>query len=224
MINHIAIIMDGNRRWAKNKNMPSSYGHKAGAKTLINLCKTIRDKYKVNHLTVYAFSSENNSREEDELKQLFSLLDEYLNSDIKTLQKENINVKIFGDFSIFQTSTQEKIHEINNMKMESYSYTLNIALNYGGRQEICHAFNKILQSGKKQVSQEEISQNLYISNLPDVDLLIRTGGTQRLSNFIIWHAIYAELYFTQILWPNFNEKELQKAIEFYNCQQRNFGK
>ena len=220
---HVAIIMDGNRRWATAQSREAIHGHKAGAKALINLCKSIKGNYNIQNLTVYAFSAENLSRESQELNNLFSLLDEYLDSDIKTLQKENINVNIFGDFSIFKHQTQNKIAKINNAHIQSCSYTLNIALNYGGRQELINAFKNISKN-VQEVSQETISQNLYIPSMPDVELIIRTGGAQRLSNFLPWQTIYAELYFTHTLWPNFTEEDFKKAIEFYNSQQRNFGK
>ena len=145
--------MDGNRRWAKEQKLDAIYGHKAGAKALMNLCKTIRDKHSIQNLTVYAFSSENISRSKEELDNLFKLLDEYLDSDIKKLQKENINVKFFGDFSIFKKQTQEKIAKINETNLQKFSYNLNIALNYGGRQELCHAFAKL--AGKTIISQED---------------------------------------------------------------------
>jgi undecaprenyl diphosphate synthase len=224
VLNHIAIIMDGNRRWARHKKIDGVYGHKEGAKTLMNLCKIIRDKCSVSYVTIYAFSSENTSRSKEELDNLFNLLDEYLDSDIAKLQKENINVTIFGDFSIFKTTTQNKIHKINEHNVENHRYTLNIALNYGGRKELCNAFNILAKSGAKEITEEDITNALYLPHLPDVDLLIRTGGTQRLSNFLPWQAIYAELYFTPTLWPDFKEKHLMEAIEFYQSQQRNFGK
>ena len=223
MPKHIAIIMDGNRRWAKAQNREAIHGHKAGAKALINLCKAIKGNYNIQNLTAYAFSAENLSRESQEIDHLFSLLDEYLDSDIKTLQKEQINVKIFGDFSIFKPQTQSKIEKIHNTHIQNCSYTLNIALNYGGRQELVNAFKNIVQNAQ-EITPETISQNLYLPSIPDVDLLIRTGGAQRLSNFLPWQTIYAELYFTTALWPNFTEEDFKKAIEFYNSQQRNFGK
>lgn len=222
-LNHLAIIMDGNRRWAKDNFLGTNYGHKAGAKTLMKLCKIIRDQYHISIVTVYAFSTENTTRCDGELKNLFQLLDEYLASDIVKLQQERINVRIIGDFSIFAPATQKRINDINMCNITNYVFTLNIALNYGGRREICNAFNIMRELNIKHVTEAEIAQYLYEPRMQDVDLMIRTGGSQRLSNFLIWQSVYAELYFTEVLWPDFTEQDLKNAILFYERQRRNFG-
>lgn len=218
---HVAIIMDGNRRWATTHNVSISSGHQKGAETLMKFCKKFKE-YDIPYLTVYAFSSENNRRSSDEKERLFSMLEEYLNGDVKKLQKENINVCFIGDFSIFNKKIQAKIEEINTLSLQKPIFTLTIALNYGGRQEIAHALGTIIKN-KLPSTIEEISRNLYNSQLPDVDLLIRTGGSQRVSNFLMWQSTYAELYFCNCLWPEFNDAEFQATLEFYKQQKRNFG-
>lgn len=220
-LNHIAIIMDGNRRWARLNNQKQASGHEKGAEALMNFCKAFT-KYKIPWLTVYAFSTENNYRTPDEKDQLFTMLEKYLVEDIHSLTKQNIRVRFIGDFSIFKKSIQHKIIQIHDIVMDNAYYTLTIALNYGGRQEICYAVNNLLVKHSGNASEDDIVNNLY-TKLPDVDLLIRTGGAQRLSNFLIWQATYAELYFTQCLWPDFNEKEFENSLAFFDVQKRNFG-
>ena len=209
--------MDGNRRWAKNHGLSTSKGHKKGAEALINLCRVLKN-YNIPLVTVYAFSTENNERPENEKKELFKMMEEYLDSDIKKLQKEKVQIKIIGDFSIFHKAMQTKIEKANKVLVHDSKFTLCIALNYGGKQEIIHALNECQKHGK---SVKNIQEFLYVSQ--DVDLLIRTGGEQRLSNFLLWQSAYAELYFTQTLWPNFSDVELQKAIDFFVNTKRNFG-
>lgn len=211
--------MDGNRRWAKLQGVLSKNGHKKGAQILIDFCKIFK-KYAISYLTVYAFSSENNRRENEEKNYLFTLLEEYLTNDIQTLQRENIAVKFIGDFTIFSAEIQNKIAEIHSAGLENPIFTLIIALNYSGKEEICHAINKI---SHRNITVDDIAHNLYLPEVPDVDLLIRTGGAMRLSNFLLWQITYAELYFCECLWPDFNESEFQKSLDFYQRQQRNFG-
>ena len=220
-IKHLAIIMDGNRRWAKERNCSVKKGHEAGAKALMDLCKILKN-YNIELVTVYAFSVENNSRYKEEKDDLFEMLEKYLDSDIKKLQKEKVNVCCIGNFEIFPERIQRKIVKINENTPQEFTFTLNIALNYGGKQEIVDACGKII-TNKEKVSVESISNYLYYKNMPDVDLLIRTGGKQRLSNFLLWEMSYAELYFCGTLWPNFNKMDLDLAINFYRQQERNFG-
>ncbi|MFT4967802.1 MAG: undecaprenyl diphosphate synthase [Candidatus Deianiraeaceae bacterium] len=215
--NHVAIIMDGNRRWATTNNKQHDAGHRVGAKSLMQLCKNFY-RYNIKWLTVYAFSNENGRRSDIEKQRLFSMLEEYLDGDIKKLQEKQIKVQFIGDFSIFSIETQEKILNINNFIVHDSHYTLTVALNYGGRQEICYAAS----TTNGLLTEKEFQTRLY-SNIPDVDLLIRTGGMQRISNFLLWQITYAELYFTQCLWPDFNHNEFQNALEFYSIQKRNFG-
>ena len=220
-IKHLAIIMDGNRRWAKERNFSVKKGHESGAKALMELCKILKS-YKIPLVTVYAFSVENNSRSKEETDDLFLMLEKYLDSDIKKLQKEKINVCCIGNFEIFPERIQKKIAKINENTLQEFTFTLNIALNYGGKQEIVDACGKIIANGEK-VSVDAISNYLYYKKMPDVDLLIRTGGKQRLSNFLLWEMSYAELYFCETLWPNFTKEDLDLAINFYRKQERNFG-
>lgn len=220
-IKHLAIIMDGNRRWARERNFSVKKGHEAGAKALIELCKVLKT-YSIPLVTVYAFSVENNSRAKEETDDLFLMLEKYLDSDIKKLQKEKINVCCIGNFEIFPERIQNKIAKINENTLQEFTFTLNIALNYGGKQEIVDACGKIISNGEK-ISTETISNYLYYKDMPDVDLLIRTGGKQRLSNFLLWEMSYAELYFCDTLWPNFTKEDLDLAINFYRQQERNFG-
>ncbi len=220
-IKHLAIIMDGNRRWAKERNLSVKKGHEAGAKTLMELCKVLK-LYKIPLVTVYAFSVENNTRSKEETSDLFLMLEKYLDSDIKKLQKESINVRCIGNFEIFPERIQGKIAKINQNATQNAIFTLNIALNYGGKQEIVDSIRKIITNGG-DVSIEAISSNLYHQNMPDVDLLIRTGKKQRLSNFLLWQVTYAELYFCETLWPDFNKEDLDSSLDFYHKQERNFG-
>jgi len=220
-IKHLAIVMDGNRRWAKERNCSVKKGHEAGAKSLMDLCKVLKS-YNIPLVTVYAFSVENNSRSKEETDDLFEMLEKYLDSDIKKLQKEKVNVCCIGNFEIFPERIQKKIAKINENTPQEFTFTLNIALNYGGKQEIVDACGKII-TNKEKVSVESISNYLYYKNMPDVDLLIRTGGKQRLSNFLLWEMSYAELYFCGTLWPNFTKEDLDLAINFYRMQERNFG-
>ena len=220
-IKHLAIVMDGNRRWAKQRNFSVKKGHEEGAKALMELCKVLKN-YQIPLVTVYAFSVENNGRSNEETDDLFLMLEKYLDSDIKKLQKEGINVRCIGNFEIFPERIQQKIAKINENTPQEFTFTLNIALNYGGKQEIVDACQKIIANGG-EISLESISNGLYYENMPDVDLLIRTGGKQRLSNFLLWEVSYAELYFCGTLWPNFTKSDLDLAIDFYRKQERNFG-
>ena len=220
-IKHLAIIMDGNRRWAKERNFSIKKGHEAGAKALMELCKVLKT-YNIPLVTIYAFSVENNNRSKEETDDLFLMLEKYLDSDITKLQKEAINVRCIGSFEIFPERIQQKIAKINENTPQEFIFTLNIALNYGGKQEIVDSCQKIITNCEK-VSLETISKHLYYKNMPDVDLLIRTGGKQRLSNFLLWEMSYAELYFCDTLWPNFTKTDLDLAIKFYREQERNFG-
>ena len=218
-LKHLAIIMDGNRRWARQNDISIKKGHESGANALMNICKALK-QYTIPFVTVYAFSTENNNRSKEETEYLFSMLERYLKTEVKKLQDEEINVICIGNFSIFPKNIQNKIQEINKQVPSRFVFTLYIALNYGGKQEIIDSIKKIQTT---EITINSINENLYIPNMPDVDLLIRTGGKQRLSNFLIWQTTYAELYFTPTLWPEFTPQHLQEAIDFYHKQERNFG-
>ena len=226
---HIGIIMDGNRRWAKKKFLPSLAGHSRGAeifKSMAIYCNKIGIKY----LTVYAFSTENWKRSKDEVSYLMNLFKKYLSDTI--LEKfgfENIRIKFIGDISKFPAEMRKMIKKIETKSSKNNGMTLNIAINYGGREELTNATKLIAQEIKENkiniedISEEYLSNKLYNSNQPDIDLIIRTAGEQRISNFMLWQSAYAEFYFTSILWPDFNENELNKAINEYSTRVRRFG-
>ena len=225
---HIGIIMDGNRRWAKKRFLPSNYGHSKGAETFKSIalyCNKIGIKY----LTVYAFSTENWKRSKDEISYLMILFKKYLNNALEKFSSENIIVKFMGNLSKFSQDIRDLILKIENSSSNNTGMVLNIAMNYGGREEITHAAKSILEDLKSnkididQVSENLVSERLYNSGQPDVDLIIRTAGEQRISNFMLWQAAYAEFYFTSVLWPDFNEKELNKALDEYSTRIRRFG-
>ncbi len=218
---HIAIIMDGNGRWAQNQKKPRSYGHNQGSKNVEKISDYAFNNG-VKTLTLYAFSSENWSRPKEEVDELMRLLKIYLNKFIKKLVKNEIRLFISGDTSAF-SSDLKKVIENGLEKTKNFSkHVLNIALNYGGRQEIVNAVNTIIKNGE-QVSVENISKNLYTAQFGDPDLIIRTGGEIRLSNFMMFQSAYSELYFTDVLWPDFNGEQLQIAIDEYYKRNRRYG-
>lgn len=224
-INHVGIIMDGNRRWAKEKGVSRFLGHKAGVdnvKKIIRLCS----KKGINIMTIYALSTENwLKRSKDELSGLMRLIREFLMSERRKLQKEGVKLNILGDISVFPESLRNLIEETVDMLKDNKNFVFNIALNYGGRDEIVRAVKKILKkgAGEEDINEQLISDNLDTGGLPDPDLIIRTGKVQRTSNFLIWQAAYSELYFPSIYWPEFNEDELDKAISEFNSRKRRFG-
>ena len=228
MPKHIAIIMDGNRRWAKAKGKPASFGHKEGAKTLEKIVR-YANKIGLEYITVYAFSTENWKRAEDEVKALMLLLQNYLDDYSKRADTENIRVKILGDISALSEGMQKSIIKCMERTKDNTGVTFNIALNYGGRNEILKAVKEIAEEIKdekidiKDITEEMISNHLYTKNEPDPDLVIRTSGELRLSNFLPWQSVYAELLFIQKNWPDFEEEDLDKAIIEYQKRTRKFG-
>ena len=226
---HIAIIMDGNGRWAKSKGKIRAFGHENGTKavrTTVESCAQLG----VEHLTLYAFSTENWKRPKLEVKTLMQLLISSLKKEMSTLQKNNIRLNAIGDIKTLpQKVHNELIHVIEVTKSNS-RMTLNLALSYGSRDELTSMVKKIGEKIKNDIISTEkidesvINQHLYTRNLPDVDLLIRTSGEQRLSNFLLWQIAYAELYFTDVFWPDFSDEDLYKAIASYQKRERRFGK
>lgn len=217
---HIAIIMDGNGRWAKSKNKPRVFGHKAGAETLrkiVTYCKKIGVKY----LTVYAFSTENWKRSKEEIEALMFLFKGYINSERKTLLENKVKFIVSGRKDGVSKSLLEAIDSLEKITSKDYEMTLNIAFNYGGRSEIIDAFNKANEMGEK-ITEDNFHKYLY-NQLPDPDLLIRTGGEFRVSNFLLWQIAYSEIYVTDVYWPDFNEEILDKAIEDFSERERRFG-
>ncbi len=225
---HIAIIMDGNRRWAKEHGMQAYEGHKAGAK---NLRKLIDYAYEigVEYLTVYAFSTENWKRQEIEVKTIMKLLYDY-SEEVKSETNKDICIKIYGDTSKLTKKLRNNLEFLEENTKDKKSLTFGICFNYGGREEILNAVKSLaldLQNKKiyfEDINEELFNSRLYTSGIPDPDLVIRTSGEFRISNFLTWQIVYSELYFTDIYWPDFNEQELDKAIEYYIKRNRRFGK
>lgn len=218
--NHIAIIMDGNGRWAKGKNRPRVFGHKAGADTLrkiVKYCGNIGVKY----LTVYAFSTENWKRSQEEVSALMTLFKTYINSEKKMLLENKVRFMVSGREEGVSESLLKAIRELEKETSKDYKMTLNIAFNYGGRAEIIDAIKKAREMGE-EITEENFSKFLY-NDIPDPELIIRTSGEFRISNFLLWQLAYSEIYITDVYWPDFDEKELDKAIESYNKRERRFG-
>ena len=228
MPKHIAIIMDGNRRWAKAQGKPAGFGHKAGAKVLENIVK-YANKIGLEYITVYAFSTENWKRSEDEVNALMMLLQNYLDEYSKRADSENIKVKILGDITALSQGMQKSIINCMERTQNNTGITFNIALNYGGRDEIVKAVKNIAEQTKKgkleieNINEETISKNLYTAEQPDPDLLIRTSGEIRLSNFLPWQLVYSEFLFIDKNWPDFTEEDLDNAIIEYQKRTRKFG-
>jgi len=226
MLQHLAIIMDGNGRWAKSRNLPRTAGHKRGAETarkIIELCGNSGIK----HLTLYTFSAENWNRPQDEVNDLMGLLKFYLGREVKNLHKQGIKLNFIGDRSKLSKDIVTKIIEAEELTKKNENLLLNIALSYGSRQEILEVTKQIAsdyKNGKiEEITEQIFENNLYTNISPDPDLLIRTGGEQRISNFLLWQMAYTELYFTDTLWPDFNEECLKQAIEEFDKRERRFG-
>ena len=228
MPSHIAIIMDGNRRWAKSHGLDPKQGHKEGAKTLekiVRYAKTIGIKY----ITVYAFSTENWKRTADEVGALMLLLQNYLEEYSKRADTENIKINVLGDITRLSESMQKSINKCMERTKENTGIIFNIALNYGGRAEIVNAVKKIAEQVKEgkiqceEIDENTISENLYTKGQPDPDLLIRTSGELRTSNFLPWQIVYSEFVFVEKHWPDFSEEDLIRAIEDYQKRNRKFG-
>ncbi|MBU5331552.1 isoprenyl transferase [Anaerocolumna aminovalerica] len=226
---HVAIVLDGNGRWAKQKRMPRNYGHSIGSK---NVEKITEEAYRIGikYLTVYAFSTENWNRPQDEVDALMKLLGSYLKDCLKTSSKNNMKVRIIGDISRLDEEMQNKIRELEEASAENTGLNFQVALNYGSRDEMIRGIRNLAMDVKTgKINLEDIDEALFTNYLdtkgiPDPDLLIRTSGEQRLSNFLLWQLAYTEFYFTDVLWPDFNKKELMKAVEYYNSRDRRFGR
>lgn len=220
---HIAIIMDGNGRWAKKRSLPRSAGHVAGAKTFKDIARYC-NKIGIRYLTVYAFSTENWKRPKEEVDGIMNLLRDYL-KDATNFKSENIKLNFIGDFSPLSEDIIRLIEKDEAESADATGLQVNIALNYGGRDELVHAVKKLMQSGKDadEITEEDISEAIYTAGQPDPDLIIRPGGEYRLSNFLIWQAAYAEYWFTDVLWPDFSAKDLDRAIETFAGRNRRYG-
>lgn len=228
MPTHIAIIMDGNRRWAKAKGLPIALGHKKGAETIEKIVRHA-NKIGLKYITVYAFSTENWKRAEDEVKALMLLFQTYIDKYSKIADSENIKVNFLGDFSAFSSRLQKGIQDCMDNTKNNTGVVFSIAMNYGGRDEIIHAVKQIankVQNGEisvDDISEQMISNNLYTKGMPDPDLLIRTSGEIRTSNFLPWQIVYSEFLFVDKNWPDFNEEDLDNAILEYQKRTRKFG-
>ena len=228
MPRNIVIIMDGNRRWAKNKMLPVKLGHKQGAETLKKVVRHA-NKIGIEHITVYAFSTENWKRSEEEVNALMELLENYLDDFAKEADTENIVIKVLGNVSQLSKSLQESIERTIKRTENNTGTALNICLNYGGRDEILHAVRNIVDEVEKgkikseEINEELISEYLYTKNIPDPDLIIRTSGEMRLSGFLIWQSVYSEILFLDKLWPDFSAKDLDNSIEEYQKRNRRHG-
>lgn len=225
---HIAIILDGNGRWAKAKGMPRNYGHTAGARNVETVCQAAHD-LGVKYVTMYAFSTENWNRPEGEVEALMKLLESYLKNCIKTADKNNMRVRVIGDTTRLSERFQERIRELEAASAKNDGLNLQIAINYGSRDEMTRAMRRMSEdvaAGKRKP--EEITESVFeeyldTAGIPDPDLLIRTSGELRLSNFLLWQLAYSEFYFTDVPWPDFHKEELERAIEAYNKRNRRFG-
>ena len=228
MPKHIAIIMDGNRRWAKARGKQAAFGHKEGAKTLEKIVR-YANKRGIKYITVYAFSTENWKRAEEEVKTLMTLFQSYLDDYSKRADSENIKVKIIGSRDGLSEKMKDSISKCMERTKDNTGITFNIALNYGGRDELLKAVKNISEQVKENklniedITEETISNNLYTQGQPDPDLLIRTSGEIRLSNFLPWQLVYSEFLFIEKYWPDFSEEDLENAIKIYQQRNRKFG-
>jgi undecaprenyl diphosphate synthase len=229
----VAIILDGNGRWAKKRGMPRTYGHMMGAKNVEPVCRAA-DALGIKYLTFYAFSTENWKRSKDEVSTLMKLIVEYLNKLMKLSVENNMRVFIIGDVTGLSPEMQDMIRKVEDISKDFTGMTLSIALNYGSRDEIVRGIRKMVEDPKmkeaiardgveKAITEEKFSTYLDTKNIPDPDLMIRTSGEERLSNFLLWQLAYSEFYFTDVAWPDFNADELKKACEEYARRNRRFG-
>lgn len=221
---HVAIILDGNGRWAKSKGMPRNYGHTMGAKNVETICKAAGEMG-IEYITMYAFSTENWNRPEPEVEALMKLLSNYLKNCTKTADKNNMRVRVIGDISRLSPEFQEKIRSLEASSAKNDGLKLQIAINYGARDEMLRAMRRMFRevSAEAEITEERFAGCLDTHGLPDPDLMIRTSGEQRLSNFLLWQFAYSELYFTDVPWPDFTPEELRRAVEDYGRRDRRYG-
>ena len=218
---HIAIIMDGNGRWAKNRHMPRSLGHREGVKTIDRIADAVFSRG-IGYLTLFAFSTENWGRPESEVSGLLGLFKKYLKKNIPILTRKNISLNVLGDVSVLDDETVALVSDAYEKTHGLGGGVLNICFNYGGRAEIVRAVNSL--SGKTEITEQDISEVLYTGGMPDPDIIVRTGGEHRISNFLLYQSAYSEIYFVDTLWPDFSEAELDKIIADYSATDRRFGK
>lgn len=228
-LQHLAIVMDGNRRWAKKRGLPGAMGHKQGAKTVKEITRAAGE-LGIKYLTLYAFSTENWQRSPEEVETLMGLLREYLKSDLQEIQENGVRIMFIGERNMLDADIVEMMRKIEADTLHNDKLTLCIALSYGARFEIVNATKKIATLVKRgDISVEDIdikmfSDMLYTKDIPDPDVVVRTSGEKRVSNYLLWQIAYAEFYFTDVLWPDFNKKDLEKIIEDFNSRERRYGK
>lgn len=222
VLKHLAIIMDGNGRWAEKRGLKRTKGHEQGAETIREITTCCAKHPAIETATFYAFSTENWKRPKLEVEFLMKMLDKYLKDELNTYQEQNIRFQAIGDLSSFSHALQKRIKETEELTKNNTSLTQILALNYGGRAEITHAVNTLIKQGKEHVTEEDISSALQ-TPYSDIDLLIRTSGEERISNFLLWQLSYSEFYFTPTLWPDFTAKELLEIIQIYEQRSRRFG-
>ena len=220
-INHVAIIMDGNGRWGIKHKKSRNLGHRAGLNTVEKIIKsTIKNKIK--YLTLYAFSTENWKRPQNEIKFLFKLLNSFIDQKINEFNKNNIKLKIIGNINVFNKKLKKKLQKSEELTKNNNRLQVNLALNYGSKSELINAFKK-LNRNKLNINIKNIEKNLYTLNIPDPDILIRTGKTNRLSNFLLWQLAYSEIFFEKKLWPDFKENDYNKILKIFRKTKRNYG-
>lgn len=220
-LKHIAFIMDGNGRWAQKQGKPREYGHRFGVEALERVSRYCQS-LGLHTMTVYAFSTENWKRPQVEVNAIMKLLEQYITKMSRALKDDRVCYHFLGDMSVLSPKLQEKIRALEEASAE-YDQIINIAVNYGGREEIVHCCNVLLSEGKERITEADISRMLYTSHCPDPDLIVRTGGELRLSNFLMWQSAYAELYFTDVLWPDFSTEDIDAAITAFYSRKRRYG-
>ena len=218
---HVAIIMDGNGRWGLKKKRSRNYGHKNGIETVEKIIDEALN-LNIKYLTLFVFSTENWKRPKDEIKYLFKLLNYYIKSEIKNLLKKKVKINIIGNLKTFPKTLRSNIKKVEKLTSKNKSIQINMALNYGARQEIINSF-KILKKKSMKINENNIDKNLYTAGIPDPEILIRTGNTNRISNFLLWQCIYSEIFFVKKMWPDFTKNDFKKIITKYAKIQRNFG-
>ncbi len=221
---HVAIIMDGNGRWAKQRGLPRIAGHRAGTENLREILRACVE-FGIEILTIYAFSTENWGRPESEVKGLMRILEDVIDRELNDLHREGVQLRHIGDLSRISPELQHKVRQAIDLTRQNSRLILNVAFNYGGRAEIVHAIQEIVRQGYRpeEINEELVSRFLYTGDLPDPDLIVRTSGELRTSNFLIWQGAYAEYYFADVFWPDFNREELRKALIHYHERDRRFG-
>lgn len=220
-LQHIAFIMDGNGRWAQKRGMPREFGHSHGAATFKKIgryCESIGLRY----MTVYAFSTENWKRPKNEVDTIMRILDEYIEECFLEMEEDNVHFRFVGNLTVFPEELRAKMEKIDCSTAHK-PFVLNIAVNYGGREEIAHAFSVLAESGKTEISEADIDACLYTAGCPDPDLIVRTGGDLRTSNFLLWQSAYAEYYFTDVLWPDYSSKDVDAAVRAFYSRKRRYG-